>query len=158
MSHATDSISRTTSSPVNDANYGADADAVSDSPVRDARPSDGNDGDAEEEDATWEWNADAADGSDDGNEDEAPAEAESVDDDDWDVADQMGVKVVTPLALESGKEFPGTAAYAGVDVEDFLTLGGTPWFYVKALEADRFVDRYVSGGWLPCDLPLEWTR
>lgn len=106
FSEPTDSVDREDDERAgDDANDDSDADAISDSPVRDTAWTGDNDGDVEEGDSTCEANKAAAGGFNDDDGDKAPLEAESVNDDKWDVADPMGVEVVASLTLVSENEF-----------------------------------------------------
>lgn len=49
-------------------------------------------------------------------------------------------------------------ALTNVDLDDYLSLGGAPWFDIESVKVDDFVDRYSTDGWLPGEVPLEWAR
>lgn len=62
------------------------------------------------------------------------------------------------ILLQSGKEYMAPALLHNVDVDDFLSLGGAPWFDIEALEVEGFIDRNAIDRWLPGEVSLEWTR
>lgn len=42
--------------------------------------------------------------------------------------------------------------------DDYTILETAPRFDIDALSVDGFTDEHSTDGWLPEDLPLEWTR
>lgn len=65
-------------------------------------------------------------------------------------------KAVPTVALLDGNEFP-VPSVCVVGEHYVRSLGMLPWFDVQEFEEDKDVDLYAVNGWLPGDVPLEWT-
>lgn len=73
------------------------------------------------------------------------------------MVDESTSEVVSVKVLPTGKEFVAPSAFADVEADNFAVLGSAPWFEIDALAVEGFVDQYAMDGWLPGDIPLEWT-
>lgn len=54
--------------------------------------------------------------------------------------DAAAAEVIPTKAMQSDKEFPAPAGLENVEADDFMTLGGAPWFDIEALSVEGFVD------------------
>lgn len=74
------------------------------------------------------------------------------------MTDAVSAEVIPMICLPNGKKFPAPSVFSNIEADDFATLGGAPYFDVDALAVDGFVDQYAFDGFLPGNIPLEWTQ